>query len=150
MNYTVGTLAGEIASEYNITDGPAYCDIEQILGLNLTVDNGDLPLTPEQVQKVRDVHSEAWADHRLIVTDGEFLAATIVLDRGGEADEYVDDLVTSRDTLTSFIDHWGKPHRTVGEVCFWDRVQTRPGKVRGDLIVMPTVDGTLSWFNGEA
>jgi len=78
------------------------------------------------------------------------LAAALAQDRGGDAEDYSDELVTSRSTLASFVEQWGKPARTIGDVAFWDQIQTRPGRTRGDLAVIATVDGSLSWFNGEA
>ena len=85
-----------------------------------------------------------------VTSDDEVLGSALVRDRGGDPDEYVDDFVASSSPLSGFITQWGEPQRTIGEVCFWDRVQTRPGKVRGDLAVMPTTTGSLSWFSGES
>lgn len=80
----------------------------------------------------------------------EVLEAALARDRGGDAEDYdAEEFTASHDTLSDFITRWGEPSRTIGEVCFWDRVQTRPGKTRGDLVVMPTVDGTLTYFTGE-
>lgn len=78
------------------------------------------------------------------------LVAALVKDRGGDAEDYSDEVVTSRSTLESFVQQWGTPARTVGNVSFWDKIQTRPGRTRGDLAVIATDEGSLSWFNGEA
>ncbi|CAB4134922.1 hypothetical protein UFOVP957_13 [uncultured Caudovirales phage] len=59
-------------------------------------------------------------------------------------------LVASSDTVADFVQRWGKPDSTRDGVRAWWNVQTRKGCVRGDLVVLETTDGTISYFGGEA
>jgi hypothetical protein len=61
-----------------------------------------------------------------------------------------ENLVFSTDSVESFVTQWGTPDAVCGAVHVWDRVQTRPGKVGGDLAVLAVDGGTLTYFGGES
>lgn len=78
----------------------------------------------------------------------------------GELDEVesyevldLDKVTETRDSIADFTARWGKPTEiNCGDflVYGWDRVQTAPGKVRGDLRVMDFGDARAAHFSGEA
>jgi hypothetical protein len=61
----------------------------------------------------------------------------------------MNDLVPSRDTLEDFVGTWGPPDFGKAGVSVWWSIQTRPHAARGDLCVLTTDRGTISYFSGD-
>lgn len=78
----------------------------------------------------------------------------------GDLDEVADweilnpeKVVETRESVEDFVRRWGRPTETLcGEhtVYSWKRVQTAPGKARGDLDVVDFGDARAVYFSGEA
>jgi len=60
-----------------------------------------------------------------------------------------EEMAISREPIDNFIARWGQPHEIENGISIWHNLQVAKGKRCGDLYVMSTEDGTLSYFDGE-